>query len=125
MSTNEAIENYLEAILILQKEKKLVRMSDIATFLKVSKPSVNKAMNSLRESGYIAQELYGHIEFTAEGRQYANKIYERHLLFKRFLMEVLYIDEKIAEEDACHMEHAVSDITMRELKRFIKNQLKD
>lgn len=69
--------------------------------------------------------MYGHIELTNEGKQYANKIYDRHLLFKRFLTEVLNIDEKIAEEDACHMEHAVSDVTMKELKKFIKRQLEE
>ena len=100
-----------------------VRMSDIAAMLHVSKPSVNKAMGVLKDAGYIHQEVYGTIHLTESGRHYAQKVYSRHVLFKRFLMEVLEIDEQTAEEDACHMEHCVSDATMDKLRIFLTEAL--
>ena len=120
---NESSENYLESILILEQRNPSVRMSDIAAMLHVSKPSVNKAMGVLKDAGYIHQEVYGTIHLTKSGRHYAQKVYSRHVLFKRFLMEVLEIDEQTAEEDACHMEHCVSDATMDKLRIFLTEAL--
>ena len=120
---NESSENYLESILILEQRNPSVRMSDIAAMLHVSKPSVNKAMAVLKDAGYIHQEVYGTIHLTESGRHYAQKVYSRHVLFKRFLMEVLEIDEQTAEEDACHMEHCVSDATMDKLRIFLTEAL--
>ena len=125
MKINEATENYLEAILILTEKDQQVRMSDIAKMLNVSKPSVNKAMGALKEAGYILQQRYGTILLTDEGRLYAAKVYERHKLFKRFFTEVLGIEESVAEEDACHMEHCVSDITMEKLRIFLTGILNE
>ena len=120
---NESSENYLESILILEQRNPSVRMSDIAAMLHVSKPSVNKAMGVLKDAGYIHQEVYGTIHLTESGRHYAQKVYSRHVLFKRFLMEVLEIGEQTAEEDACHMEHCVSDATMDKLRIFLTEAL--
>ena len=120
---NESSENYLESILILEQRNPSVRMSDIAAMLHVSKPSFNKAMGVLKDAGYIHQEVYGTIHLTESGRHYAQKVYSRHVLFKRFLMEVLEIDEQTAEEDACHMEHCVSDATMDKLRIFLTEAL--
>ena len=120
---NESSENYLESILILEQRNPSVRMSDIAAMLHVSKPSVNKAMGVLKDAGYIHQEVYGTIHLTESDRHYAQKVYSRHVLFKRFLMEVLEIDEQTAEEDACHMEHCVSDATMDKLRIFLTEAL--
>lgn len=120
---NESSENYLESILILEQRNPSVRMSDIAAMLHVSKPSVNKARGVLKDAGYIHQEVYGTIHLTESGRHYAQKVYSRHVLFKRFLMEVLEIDEQTAEEDACHMEHCVSDATMDKLRIFLTEAL--
>ena len=120
---NESSENYLESILILEQRNPSVRMSDIAAMLHVSKPSVNKAMGVLKDAGYIHQEVYGTIHLTESGRHYAQKVYSRHVLFKRFLMEVLEIDEQTAEEDACHMEHCVSDATMDKLRIYLTEAL--
>ena len=124
MKINESSENYLESILILEQRNPVVRMSDIATLLQVSKPSVNKAMGVLKEAGYIRQEVYGTIHLTPSGREYAEKVYSRHVLFKRFFVEVLGIDEQTAEEDACHMEHCVSDKTMSKLRGFLNDALR-
>lgn len=123
MRINEATENYLEAILRLEGQEKQVRMSDIAKMLNVSKPSVNKAMGILKDAGYILQHRYGTIILTEEGRQYAEKVYQRHKLFKRFFIEVLHIEEEVAEEDACHMEHCISDTTMERLDIFLSEVL--
>ena len=120
---NESSENYLESILILEQRNPSVRMSAIAAMLHGSKPSVNKAMGVLKDAGYIHQEVYGTIHLTESGRHYAQKVYSRHVLFKRFLMEVLEIDEQTAEEDACHMEHCVSDATMDKLRIFLTEAL--
>lgn len=125
MRINEATENYLEAILILEEKNKQVRMSDIAKMLGVSKPSVNKAMSVLRDSGWILQQKYGAILLTDEGRKYATKVYDRHKLFKRFFIEVLKLPEPVAEEDACHMEHCVSDETMDKLRVFLTRVLEE
>lgn len=124
MRINEATENYLEAILILEEKDTQVRMSDVAKMLKVSKPSVNKAMGVLKEAGYILHQKYGTILLTDEGREYAQKVYNRHKLFKRFFVEVLEVEEEIAEEEACHMEHCISDSTMEKLNAFL-NQIMD
>ncbi len=123
MKINESNENYLETILILEENNQQVRMSDIAKHLNVSKPSVNKAMSILKEEGYILQQKYGSILLTEEGRNYATKVYERHSLFLRFFTEILKIDEDIAEEDACHVEHCISDITMESLKKYLNEVL--
>lgn len=125
MKINEASENYLEAILVLERNEEQVRMSDIAKMLNVSKPSVNKAMGILKDAGYILQEKYGTILLTEEGRQYAEKVYARHRLFKRFFIEILGIEESVAEEDACHMEHCVSDETMEKLDAFLTQILNE
>ena len=125
MKINEATENYLEAILILEEKERQVRMSDIAKMLSVSKPSVNKAMGVLKDAGYILQQKYGTILLTEEGRKYATKVYDRHKLFKRFFTEVLEIEEAVAEEDACHMEHCVSDTTMEKLRVFLMGVLEE
>ncbi len=123
MRIKEAGEDYLEAILVLEKDNTQVRMSDIAKHLNVSKPSVNKAMNILKEAGYILQQRYGTILLTDSGREYAQKVYGRHLLFKRFFIEILNVDESVAEEDACHMEHCISDETMQKLNVFLLDAL--
>lgn len=119
MRINEATENYLEAILILEEKDTQVRMSDVAKMLKVSKPSVNKALGVLKDAGYILHQKYGTILLTDEGREYAQKVYDRHKLFKRFFVEVLEVEEEIAEEEACHMEHCISDSTMEKLNAFL------
>lgn len=119
MRINEATENYLEAILILEEKDTQVRMSDVAKMLKVSKPSVNKALGVLKDAGYILHQKYGTILLTDEGREYAQKVYNRHKLFKRFFVEVLNVEEEIAEEEACHMEHCISDSTMEKLNAFL------
>lgn len=92
-------EDYLEAILVLQKEKREVRPTDLAEHLGVSKPSVSRAVSLLRQGGFLKPDG-AFLEFTAEGRNVAEKTYEKHCFFKAKLMEA-GIDEQTAEREAC------------------------
>ena len=101
-------EDYLEAIYELSNKDEAVRSVDIAEHLQVSKASVNKAVHVLQDAGLIEHAHYGQIHLTRLGRRQAADILQRHLMLKRFLTEVLKIDEETAEQDACRMEHAIS-----------------
>lgn len=103
-----ASEDYLEAILLLSDDHDRVRSVEIAEHLKVSKASVNKAIGILKQSGHIEHDRYGLIRMTENGKIRAREIMQRHNMLKRFLTEVLHIDEETAEQDACRMEHAIS-----------------
>jgi DtxR family transcriptional regulator, Mn-dependent transcriptional regulator len=104
-------EDYLETILELCEKNDAVRSVDIAGHLHVSKASVTKAMGILRDAGLVEQAHYGLIRLTAQGRRQADEILLRHGMLKRFLIEILAIDDSIAEQDACRMEHVISDQT--------------
>lgn len=116
----ESGENYLETILILKEKQGIVRSIDIARALNFSKPSVSRAMGILREDGYIVVEPGGEIELTEKGQKKADGIYERHKLLTEFLHRVSGVDPGVAEEDACKMEHIISDETFQGIKRFMK-----
>lgn len=115
-------EDYLETILEIEKSNGRVRSIDVANKLGVSRPSVNKAINNLKEEGMLKQEYYGDIMLTEEGRQRALAIKQRHTLIKKFLVDILGVDEKIAEEDACKMEHVVSQTTILKLNEFVESK---
>lgn len=108
MQVNESIENYLEMILILQNKKGYVRSIDIATELGVTKPSVSHAMKLLRENQYIVMNSDGSIQLTESGSEIAERMYERHRMLAKFLMS-LGVDEETAFDDACKIEHDISD----------------
>lgn len=108
MAVYESGEDYLERILMLEREKGEVRSVDIAHALDVSKPSVSHAMKLLRERGYITMDESNLIELTASGREVAERMLERHMTLARFLMG-LGVPEDIAYQDACKMEHDLSD----------------
>ena len=116
----ESGENYLETILILKEKQGIVRSIDIARALNFSKPSVSRAMGILRENGYIVMEPGGEIELTEKGQKKADGIYERHKLLTEFLHRVSGVDPRVAEEDACKMEHIISDATFQGIKEFMK-----
>lgn len=117
MKIHESAENYLEAILMIQKEKGSVRSIDVAHKLSFSKPSVSRAVSLLRENGYINMGRDGLLELTDEGRAIAESMYERHTFISRLLMS-LGIPEEIAIEDACRIEHDISAITFQKLKEY-------
>lgn len=112
---HESAENYLETILILQKQIPQVRSIDIANELEFSKPSVSIAMKNLREQGCITVDAGGIITLTETGKKIAETIYERHQLFTKLLVS-LGVDEKIAAQDACRIEHVVSPETFEAIK---------
>lgn len=118
MNINESAENYLETILILSKSLPVVRSVDIATELGFKKSSVSIAMKNLREKDYITVSNAGYITLTDAGREIAEMIYERHELFTAWLVS-LGVDEKIASEDACKMEHVISKESFEAIKKHI------
>ena len=118
MQIRESAENYLETILILsqRKGKGEVRSIDIVNELEFSKPSVSVAMKNLRENGYIAVDKDGYIRLTDKGLEIAEKMYERHTLLSQWLIK-LGVDEKVAVEDACRMEHVISAESFAAIKK--------
>lgn len=121
MNIYESAENYLEAILALSEKQGEVRSIDIVAELGFSKPSVSRAMKNLRENNYISMDEKGYITLLPPGREIAEKIYERHQLFKKLLMS-MGVDEKIAEVDACRIEHAISNETFECIKKHVKEK---
>lgn len=113
-------EDYLEAILMLAGPTHMpVRAVDVADKMSVSKTSVNKAVTVLKEKGYVAQERYGDIILTDDGVIYGSKVLDRHHALTRFLNKGLGIDAETAEEEACQMEHAISDDSFEKWLSFI------
>ena len=116
MHLQESGEMYLEAIQVLSIEKGAVRSIDISEHLGYSKPSVSRAVGLLKNGGYILVDKDGLITLTDAGKEVAEKIYERHTLITRFLISI-GVDEKTASEDACRIEHAISDTSFEAIKR--------
>ena len=115
MKINESVENYLETILVLSKRLPVVRSVDIATELDFKKSSVSVAMKHLRENEYITVTDAGFIYLTETGKEIAEMIYERHDVISNWLIS-LGVDEKIAAEDACRMEHVLSKESFAAIK---------
>lgn len=112
-------EDYLEAMLILEKQHGYIRSIDIAQMLEVTKPSVSYAVKRLRENGYILMEKDGHITLTETGLAIAARMYERHTLLTQFLL-ALGVSEETARKDACKIEHDLSDETFEAMKTHAK-----
>ena len=119
MKIKESGENYLEAILMLKKEKGNVRSIDVAHHLNVSKPSVSIAMKGLKEEGYITIDDAGGITLTEAGLQIADKMFERHHILAMGLM-ALGVPEEIAYEDSCKIEHDLSNESFEKIKEHLK-----
>ena len=118
MHVNESSENYLETILMLSKKLPVVRAVDIATELNFKKSSVSVAMKKLRESEHIIVSREGYITLTDSGQAIADMIYERHTLLSSWL-ERLGVDPQIAADDACRMEHVISEESFNAIKKHI------
>ena len=119
MEIRQSAEDYLESILVLSKKGGGVRSIDIATRLGVSKPSVSHAMKLLREDGYIAMDRYGTVTLLEKGAE----IDERHIVLARML-EGLGVPAEIAMEDACKMEHDISQESFEKIKAHYNNFIK-
>ena len=121
MDLHESGEMYLETILILKKQNEYVRSIDIAHTMDFSKPSVSRAIELLKESQLIVVDDKGYIDFTDEGRRIAEKVYGRHQILTEFLVSI-GVSAKQAEEDACRIEHIISDETQQCIQNFLKKQ---
>lgn len=116
MQILKSAEDYLETMLMLKEKKGYVRSIDIATTLNVTKPSVSYATKRLRENGYINMEKDGMITLTDKGMEIAEKIYSRHKILTSFFVSI-GVDEETAREDACKIEHDISDQTFEAICR--------
>jgi Mn-dependent DtxR family transcriptional regulator len=114
----ESGENYLEAILILSNKQSEIHAIDIVNFLNFSKPSVSIMLKKLKDSGYISIDKNSHIQLTIQGKNVAEKIYERHTYLTDFLIKI-GVDSSTAEEDACKIEHDLSDKSFQAIKQLI------
>ena len=119
MHLQESGEMYLETILILSQQKRVVRSVDVADHMGFSKPSVSRAVSLLKQGEYITVDKDGYLWLTDSGRDLAEKIYERHQLLTKLLKQIGVSDET-AEQDACRIEHDISDETFEALKRQLK-----
>ena len=119
MRLQESGEMYLETILMLSKSNPTVRSIDISEHMGYSKPSVSRAVGLLKNGGYIIVDKDGFITLTESGREIAEKIYERHTILSQLLIR-LGVDPATAAEDACKMEHAISDISLDAIKNHLE-----
>jgi Mn-dependent DtxR family transcriptional regulator len=116
-----ANEDYLEAIYELGGPNGAVRSVDLANKLGVSKASVNNAVGNLKQAGLVEQPYYGDITLTERGAEYAAGILERHHVLYHFLLDVLGVNPESAAQEACMMEHAISDDTLKRLTKHLKS----
>ena len=123
MELKESGEMYLETILVLSKNQENVRSLDIARYMHYSKPSISRAMGILRNAKYIAVDESGYITLTNSGREIAEKIYERHIILSSVL-ESIGVSSETAAEDACRIEHVISDESFEALKKSLKKSKK-
>ena len=121
MKLHTAGEDYLEAVLILQKKLGMVRSVDVARYMEVSKPSVCYAVGTLREGGFLTTDEKHYLHLTERGRDVAEKIYERHCFFTEQLIAA-GVDPETAEADACRIEHIISDESFDRLKEAAEQE---
>ena len=119
MALHESAEMYLETIFVLSQDSRKVRSIDIAEHMSYSKPSVSRAVGLLKQGGYIAVDSDGFITLTENGFAVAGKIFERHTVVSQLLTR-LGVSEKTAAEDACKIEHVISDETFHAVKKYLE-----
>lgn len=119
MSLHESAEMYLETIYTLSQRKNAVRSIDVAQALGYSRPSVSRAVGLLRQDGYLEMDADGFLKLTEVGRRTAEKVYERHTILTAAFI-ALGVDETTACEDACRIEHVISDKTLAALKSHMR-----
>ena len=123
MKIQESGEMYLETILILSQKSSYVRSIDVGEYMGFSKPSVSHAMGLLRTGGYVNMDANGYLTLTEAGAELAGKIYERHQILTKILV-MLGVNAETAAEDACKMEHDISDESFAALKRHVESMEK-
>ncbi len=120
VTIQESGEMYLETILILSKTSNEVRSLDVAEYMGFSKPSVSRAVGILKDGGFVVTDHSGFLFLTDKGQELAETIYERHTLLSKWLMN-LGVEEKVAVEDACKIEHDISEESFEAIKQFVIN----
>lgn len=123
MEIRESGEMYLESIYVLLQKQKYVRSVDISDYMNYSKPSVSRAVGVLKSGGYILVDGDGFITLTEAGKEVAQKIYERHTILAGLLVR-LGVSRETAAEDACRLEHAISDESFEAIKRHVEAMTK-
>ena len=121
MALQESGEMYLETILRLQSGKKVVRSVDVADEMGYSKASVSRAIKILKDDGYLNTREVGNLVLTQQGESIAKKIYDRHKTLTEFFLQI-GVDKKTAEEDACRVEHVISDTSFDAIKKMVKQK---
>ena len=121
MHLQESGEMYLETIYVLCKENKNVRAIDVGEYMGYSKPSVSRAMSLLKQGGFVVVDEDGHLALTDAGKEIAEKIYDRHTLLTQCLIK-LGVEPEIASEDACKIEHDISDKSFEAIKKFVEGK---
>ena len=119
MNLQESGQMYLETIYILTSQRNDVRSIDVCEYMGYSKPSVSRAVNLLKNGGFLKVDEDGYLSLTEEGREVAEKMYERHEVLTAFLVS-LGVDAETAAEDACKVEHVISDASFEAIKKHIK-----
>ena len=123
MGIHESGEMYLESIYVLLQQQGQVRSVDVSEYMGYSKPSISRAMGLLKSGGYILMDKDGYITLTQEGAEMAQKIYERHTILSGLLIR-LGVSRETAAEDACRLEHAISDESFEAIKRHVQSMEK-
>ncbi|MFH2061161.1 MAG: metal-dependent transcriptional regulator [Pseudomonadota bacterium] len=118
---SESLEDYLETILKLQTIKTVARSKDIAEELNIKRGSVTGMLKKLAANKMINYEPYGYVTLTAKGKKIAEEIEKRHIAIKDFLIRILKVEKKTADDIACHMEHAMDNTTFKRFTDFIKS----
>ena len=116
----ETMEDYIEAIKILGDKHKTVRVKHIAEKMNVKMPTVSSALSALRRRDLVRYEKYDYVELTEKGEKVAVSLLQRHKAIKKFLIDILQVDEDIAEKDACGMEHHISKQTVNNILKFLE-----
>ena len=123
MAITQSVADYLEAIMMLQKEKVHVRSIDIANHFGYSRPTVSQTLKTFRAKGYVEVDEDGYVTLTAEGRDIAQTTYEKHLVLTG-LLTAIGVSEETAKEDACKLEHDISDETFAAIKKVYQQMKK-
>lgn len=114
------MEDYMENISMLLKEHDYVRVKDIAKKLNIKMPSVTAALQKLKEKGLVDYEKYGHVQLTSKGKEVADTIYEKHSFLTEFFKEILCMDKQHAEQEACKLEHHLSNDASNRMQRLVE-----
>mgnify|MGYP002516596284 CR=1 FL=1 len=121
MSIQESGEMYLESILVLSKRNPNVRAIDISEYMGFSKPSVSRALSVLKSEGFVTVNDQGYLKLTEDGKNIAEKIYERHTVLTNYLI-LIGVDKDVASQDACKMEHVISPETFLAIQKHFQDQ---